>query len=734
MNFDISVYEIFLPLACGGAIILVDTLFDLTTAPARDEVRLINTVPSLMNTFLKGSSLPVGVRLVNLAGEVLSRALASRIFAERTDIRLFNLYGPTETTVYSTWSMVDRNDRRSPPIGAPIWNTELYVLDEFRQLVPEGGIGELWIGGMGVSRGYLNRYELTQQRFVPNPFGEGRIYKTGDLVGWLSDGQLGYFGRIDDHQVKIRGHRIELGEIESVLELQPTVRDAVVVVREDAPGDQRLVAYVIPASSSSLLISELRGFLKERLPARMIPSAFVMLDAFPLMPNGKLDRTALPPPDGQTPELFESYAPPRTPIEEALAVIWCEVLKLKQVGIHDNFFDRGGHSLLAMRVVARVSNTLAVELSLRTFFENPTIFSLAHQIEKVLRPMKGNGGALGSRKLVAEDQLRSGYRAPPAALTPELLLAPDLLTPLGKRKSAIIKFLKDAKKRAPVSRGAGCPLSFAQERLWFLDQLESDSAVYNIPMMLRLEGTLDASVLRRSLEEVVRRHESLRTRFEAVEGKPVQIIAPIKSLEVPFVELNELPEHEREAEVTRLCREEAQRPFNLGRDLMLRAKLFRLQPRRHVLFLNLHHIASDGWSVAVLLSELGNLYQAFCKGQSSPLAELPVQYSDFAVWQRDWLQGEVLDQQVCYWRKQLAGAPALLELPTDRPRPARQSYRGATERTVFPNSLLKPLKVLSQRGEASLFMTLLAAFQMLLSRYSGQEDITVGSPIAGRNQ
>ena len=253
-------------------------------------------------------------------------------------------------------------------------------------------------------------------------------------------------------------------------------------------------------------------------------------------------------------------------------------------------------------------------------------------------------------------------------------------------------------------------------------------------MMLRLEGALDASVLRRSLEEVVRRHESLRTRFEAVEGKPVQIIAPIESLEVPFVELNELPEHEQEAEVTRLCREEAQRPFNLGRDLMLRAKLFRLQPTRHVLFLNLHHIASDGWSVAVLLGELGSLYQAFCTGQSSPLAELAVQYSDFAVWQRDWLRGEVLDHQVGYWRKQLAGAPALLELPTDRPRPARQSYRGATERTVFPNSLLKALKALSQRGEASLFMTLLAAFQMLLGRYSGHEDITVGAPIAGRNR
>jgi Condensation domain/Phosphopantetheine attachment site len=354
-----------------------------------------------------------------------------------------------------------------------------------------------------------------------------------------------------------------------------------------------------------------------------------------MRPNGKLNRTALPPPGGQTLESFESYVSPRTRTEEVLAGIWGEVLKLKQVGIYDNFFDCGGQSLLAMRVVARVSNTLTVELSLRTFFDNPTIVSLAHHIEKVLQ----------SRKVVAG--------APLAALTSEL--SPDLLPPSGKRNSAIIKFLEDAKKPASVSHGAGHPLSFAQRRLWFLDQLESDSATYNIPMMLTLEGALDASVLRRSLEEIVRRHESLRTRFEAVEGKPVQVIAQIWSLEVPFVELNELPEHEREVEVTRLCREEAQRPFDLGRDLMFRAKLFRLQPRRHILFLNVHHIVSDGWSVAVLLSELAHLYQAFCKGLSSSLAELPVQYSDFAVWQRDGAQAEVRDKQVRYWRKQLAG-------------------------------------------------------------------------------
>jgi acyl carrier protein len=363
-----------------------------------------------------------------------------------------------------------------------------------------------------------------------------------------------------------------------------------------------------------------------------------------------------------------------------LARIWCEVLNLTQVGIHDNFFELGGHSLLATQVISRVRNIFQVEITVRALFEESTVADLAKCVDEALR----------------EDKYLAA-------------------TPI-----------------VPVARAQQLPLSFAQERLWFLGELDPGSVVYNIPTVLWLDGALDVAALRSGLEEVVRRHEALRTRFETIAGRPVQVIEPVTSVEMPFIDLSTAPQ--REPEVMRLCREEARRPFDLGRELMLRARLFRLEPGRHALFLNLHHIAADAWSVGVLLRELGSLYEAFCQGRPSALGDLPIQYADFAVWQRDWLQGEVLEKQLGYWKTQLAGAPALLELPTDRSRPARQSYRGATETAVFPSSLLKAVKALSQQEGASLFMTLLAAFQTLLSRYTGQEDITVGSPIAGRNR
>ena len=452
-----------------------------------------------------------------------------------------------------------------------------------------------------------------------------------------------------------------------------------VVVREDAPGDRKLVAYVMPASAD-VQADELRKFLKEKLPAYMLPSAFVFTDAFPLTPNGKLDRKALPEPEAHSLEPKDLYVAPRTPTEEALATIWCDLLNLKQVGVHNNFFELGGHSLLATQLMSRVRNIFQIEIAVRSVFEAPTIADLAKYIDADLSEGK-------------------------SATAPSIV---------------------------PVARGQQLALSFAQESLWVIDQLNPESAVYNIPLLLWLDGTLDAAALVRALEEVVRRHEALRTRFEVVADRPVQVVAPMTSVEMPVIDLSAEPQPE--ADVMRLCREEARRPFNLARDLMLRARLFRLELKRHVLFLNLHHIAVDGWSVAVLLRELGILYEAFCQAQSSPLQELPIQYADFSAWQRDWLQGEVLEQQLGYWRTQLAGVPALLELPTDRPRPARQSSRGATETALLPGSLLTAIKALSRHEGASLFMTLLAAFQTLLSRYCGQEDITIGSPIAGRNR
>ncbi|MEJ2379268.1 MAG: condensation domain-containing protein, partial [Pseudolabrys sp.] len=501
---------------------------------------------------------------------------------------------------------------------------------------------------------------------------EGRLYRSGDLARYRSDGSIEFLGRIDN-QVKIRGYRIELGEIESVIRLHPAAKEAVVVAREDVPGDQRLVAYVAPANAAAQT-AELRRFLTERLPAHMLPSAFVFVDGFPATPNGKLDRKALPAPAGRSPD--NSFVAPRSSIEKALGSIWCDVLNLQQIGIHDNFFELGGDSLLAFQVMSRGRNILQVEMAVRLIFEKPTIADLAKCIDETL----------------------------------------------CEENSAI--------SIAPAARAL--PMSFAQERLWFIHQMDPESAVYNISLGLWLDGPLDISALSMSLEELVRRHEILRTRFDVVADQPVQIIEPVTAVEMPLIDLS--TQLKREDDAMRLCQEEARRPFDLARDLMLRARLFRLEPQRHLLLLNVHHIAADGWSVRILMRELAILYEAFCQAQASPLQELPIQYADYAVWQRDWLQGEVLEQQLGYWRTQLAGAPALLELPTDRPRPARQSYRGATETAVLPSSLLTAVKALSRQEGTTLFTTLLAAFQTLLSRYSGQEDIAVGSPIAGRNR
>ncbi len=493
--------------------------------------------------------------------------------------------------------------------------------------------------------------------------------------------------------MKIRGFRIELGEIESVLAAHPAVREVVVVLREDVPGDKRLVAYVTAKEGEPPKASKLRGLLQAKLPEYMVPSAFVTLDRFPLTANGKVDRKALPQPDEA--RAATGFVLPGTPTEVALARIWGEVLGLKQVGARDNFFELGGHSLLATRAASRASAAFQVDLPLRTLFEHPTLAGLAGEI--------------------------------------------DTLLWAREQKPAILEFLQKAKapgqQQPPLQatpRGGDQPLSFAQERLWFLDQLEPGSAVYNIPLGLRLEGELNVPVLRRCLDEILLRHETLRTRFEAVNGQPRQVVEPVAALQVPLVDLRALPAPEREAEAVRRCVAEAQRPFDLRHDLMLRAKLLRLGEREHVLLLTMHHIASDGWSIRVLLVELATLYEAFAGGKPSPLPELAVHYADFAVWQREWLQGPILEKQLSYWRKQLEGAPALLELPTDWPRPATQSYRGARIGWELPKPLSVALGELSRREGATLFMTLLAGFQTLLHRYTSSDEILVGSPIAGR--
>lgn len=679
ISFDASIFEIVMAL-CHGAALCLGGQDELMPGPGlidflRDREVTIVTLPPSALAALPAAELPT-LRVITVAGEACREELIAQWAPGR---RFFNLYGPTESTIWATMAEC-HPDNIPAPIGRPIMNTQTYVLDQNLSPVPAGVAGELFIGGEGLARGYLNRPELTAQRFIANPFSEHRgvlLYKTGDLVRHRCDGNLEFLGRID-HQVKVRGFRIELGEIESVLRECRGVRAALVIAREDVPGDKRLVAYLVSDPEAAPTIRQLHTFLRQKLPDYMLPAAFVFLEALPLTTSGKIDRQALPAPDISKHPFDDEYAPPGSPIEERLCQIWAELLGVERVGVRHNFFELGGHSLLAIRLISRLRDELKIEVPLRTIFENQTISALAMQMAETIGPT-----------------------------------------------SAPIP-------RAP--RDAPLRLSFAQDRLWFLDQFAPNRAIYSIPMVLHLGGTLDADIFRRCLDEIVRRHESLRTRFAAVAGQPVQIIAPPGSLPMPLCELSDRSEVERHAEAVRHCAEEAQHPFDLAQDLLLRAKLFRLSETEHLLFLNVHHIAMDDLSMDVLVGELAALYDAFCTGQPFPLPELPIQYADFAAWQRDRLKGEALEKLLGYWRTQLQGAPTLLELPTDRPRPPVQSYRGAVETALFPSSLLDALARLSQQSGVSLFMTLLAAFQTLLSRYSGQEDIVVGSPMSGRSR
>ncbi|MFL5542922.1 MAG: amino acid adenylation domain-containing protein, partial [Longimicrobiaceae bacterium] len=540
---------------------------------------------------------------------------------------------------------------------------------------PVGVPGELYLGGLGLARGYVGRPGFTAERFLPEPFSPepgARMYRTGDRVRWLPDGNLEMLGRLDV-QVKLRGFRVELGEIEAALGRHPGVERCVVAAREDAPGEKRLVAYVVGGAEPD----ELREHLRRSLPEYMVPAAFVRLGALPLSPNGKVDRRALPAPGSAGEE--ERYAAPRTPLEEVVAEIWAEVLGRERVGVRESFFELGGHSLLATRVASRLRAVFGVELTLRALFEAPTVAELTARVAELRR-----------------------------AGLPQL---PPVV---------------------PVPRDPPPPLSFAQERLWFLDRLQPGSGFYNIPVALRLSGALDVEALERALGEVVRRHEALRTTFEEQGGGPVQVIAPADGFRLAVDDLSPLEEAEREAEVRRRATADAVRPFDLAAGPLFRAALLRLDSEDHVLLLCMHHIVGDGWSLEVLFRELSALYEAFRDGRESPLPGLPVQYADYAVWQREQLRGEVLEGELAYWRQRLAGAPALLELPTDHPRPAAQTYRGAHVWLTLPAGPLERLQALGRGEGATLYMVLLAAFQVLLSKYAGSEDVVVGSPVAGR--
>ncbi|HEX8273687.1 MAG TPA: amino acid adenylation domain-containing protein [Longimicrobiaceae bacterium] len=690
-GFDVALDELFPTLLAGAALVLggaePPAPAELLPRVAELGATVVNLAPAYWlaaGEEARGrGGAPAGLRLVLTGGEAVPVEAVLR-WRENTGspARLVNGYGPTETVVTATVLDVPAGFPGAyagpvVPIGRPFGGRTAYVLDAAGGLAPPGVPGELHLGGPVKARGYPGRPEGTAAAFVPDPFaGEpgARMYRTGDRARWLPDGALEFLGRTDQ-QVKIRGFRIEPGEIEAVLLRHPGVAECAVVARDDAPGGRRLVAYVVGGAEADAL----REHARRSLPEYMVPAAFVALDRLPAIPSGKLDRRALPAPDHAPAE--ERYVAPRTPVEEVLAGIWADVLRLERVGVEAGFFELGGHSLLAMRAVSRVREVFGVELPLRALFEAPGVAALAERVEAL-------------------------RRAEPSTLPPV----------------------------APADRSGPLPLSFAQERLWFLHRLQPRSAAYNVPAALRLRGALDVSALGTALGGIVRRHEALRTVFPERDGAPVQVVAPFGAFALPVEDLAGLGEAVREAEVRRRVAEDAARPFDLAAGPLFRASLLRLAADDHVLLACMHHVVSDEWSVGVLLRELSALYAAFVRGVESPLPALPVQYADYAVWQREQLRGEALERQTAYWRERLAGAPALLELPTDRPRPAVQAHRGALERVELPRELRERLAALGRGEGATLFMTLLAAWQALLARWSGQDDVVVGSSIAGRTR
>ena len=675
-SFDLSIGEIATALSAGACLYLgnKDTLL-----PGQSLVEFL-TQHKITHSFLLPSVLSVlpkvsfpDLQCLTVGGEACTAELVSQWGIEQ---RLYNCYGPTESTVAVAIYLCQPNGKK-PPLGKPISNVHIYIIDANNQLFPPGIPGELCVAGVGLARGYLNRPETTSEKFIEiELFGKiERIYKTGDLARWNADGNLECLGRIDE-QIKLRGFRIELGEIESLLLQHPLVKEAVVILYK-ADSNHRLVAYITEAKKSVNLEIEVKEYLKNRLPNYMIPSQIMVLEQLPLTANGKLDRRALPIPNTDASTELEI---PVTPTEEILASIWQNLLKIKSVGRSDNFFELGGHSLLATQLIARIRDSFGVELSVRKVFEQSVLSELAREIDKASTSV-----ALPS-------------------ITPQ---------PENEPKT----------------------LSFAQSRLWFLAQLEGKgtSATYNMPFALQLDGNLNVEALRQSLTYLLERHTTLRTYFPALEGQPQVVVKDVEDMEVlEITDLQALDSQTQAETVQQLANTHAQEPFNLNTGPLFRAKLLQLSQQKNILLINIHHIISDGWSMGVFKREWQQAYAAYATGYTPNLSPLPIQYSDYAAWQRSWLQGESLSSQENYWKQQLSDASRLLELPTDYPRPAQQSYQGEREEYCLSKELTEKLKHLSQQQGASLFMTLLAAFNILLSRYSRQEDLCIGSGIANR--
>lgn len=700
--------DIFTPLQLGACICIpsqeeIERPGGIAEWMQRERVSITHLTPAMAQLLTEtgNESVPSEVRTLRyafLVGDVLTRRDVARLRKLAPEITCINYYGSTETQRAVSYYVAERPENSTPPdalragrakeilpLGKGIPDVQLLLINGAGQSAGVGEASEIYLRSPHIARGYMGDAKLTQERFIENPLTKtnskaDRLYRTGDLGRYLPDGNVEPLGRAD-HQVKIRGFRIELGEVEAALGMHADVRETAVIAREDVPGERRLVAYVVAEREAIPESGALRDFLNEKLPDYMIPQSYVLMDALPLTPNKKVDRRALPAPVEIEQTSDAAFLSARTPVEKSLADVWARVLRRERIGLHDDFFELGGHSLLAIRLLARVREQFNVELSLREFFAAPTLANVAARIQEL-------------------QESKSFSR---------------------------INALQ------PVTRDENLPLSFAQQRLWFVDQLEPNNPAYNIFAAVRLGGRLNLPALKESLDEIMLRHEILRTSCEVSEEEPVQVIAPHLSVPLLVTDLSTRGEAERKVEVTRRAIEESRLPFDLRNAPLWRVHLLKLEEEEHVLLLTLHHIISDGWSMGVLLQEMASLYEANASGLPSTLPELPIQYADFAHWQREWLQGEVLEAQLAYWRKQLDNIPASIRLPTDRPRPIAQSYRGARQTKQFAGATHEALKRLSGSEGVTVFITLLAAFNALLHCYTGQDDLVVGSPIAGRN-
>jgi amino acid adenylation domain-containing protein len=683
--FDAAVWELWPYLVVGASIYLIKSEFLLSPEILQEKLTSHHITISFIPTPLAEQlcllpwSENTTLRTMLTGGDRLNSYPSNKL-----PFKFFNNYGPTENTVVTTSGQIlsAESDSKFPPIGRPITNTQVYILDHYLQLLPIGVYGEIYIGGLSLAKGYLHRPDLTSERFIANPFvANEQLYKTGDLGRYLPDGNIEFLGRID-HQVKIRGFRIELGEIETVLSQHPQVQQVVVIVREDHPENKYLTAYIV-SKTETLTSSELRQFLKGNLPEYMIPAAFVILKALPLTPNGKVDRLVLPKPETTNSELETTFVAPGTALEAKLAEIWCTVLHRAQVGIYDNFFELGGHSLLITSVISRIQEHFSLVLPLRSLFTAPTIAELS--------------------QLIITHQLDA--------------ITVDTLPPL-----------------VPHARDTSIPLSFAQESIWYLQQLAPESCAYNSFFILRFTGSLSATALESSFNEIIRRHEILRTGFTIVEGQPVQVITPFLTIPLEIIDLQNLPLIERTSGAERLAALQYNHHFDLALVPLIKTTLLRLTPEEHWLTINMHHIITDGWSFGLLLEELGILYAAFVNGLPSPLPELPVHYADFTFWQRQYFNEKVIEKQLAYWLQKLTNTSLESnEISSNQLQLSNKNTSAAIYSVVLPVSLVTSIEALSRSQRVSIFVIIFTALNILLFKRNSKNEILVMATIGNRS-